>query len=167
MIRSSSQENFLLLIQKQFILLICNNSTVPPTPSRHNHYVPLIFCLEKNKVNKKRKLVTSQKCKESKKRATDSIHHFWKQDLSANNKSLPNFADDLNLHKNPSVSKYLTFNIISDNLSSLDNNLLKMNGSEQLFISKSSNSDSISISISINKSNSRDCFFLVVKLNIV
>ena len=44
-------------------LLFCNNSIVPPTPFRHNHYVPLIFCSEKNKVNKKRKLVTSQKCK--------------------------------------------------------------------------------------------------------
>ena len=44
-------------------LLFCNNSIVPPTPFRHNHYVPLIFCSEKNKVNKKRKLVTSQKMK--------------------------------------------------------------------------------------------------------
>ena len=44
------------------------------------------------------KFVTSQKCKESKKRATYSIHYFWKQDLSENN-SLPNFADDLNVHK--------------------------------------------------------------------
>ena len=40
-------------------LLFCNNGIAPPTPFRHNHYVPLIFCLEKNKVNKKRKLVTS------------------------------------------------------------------------------------------------------------
>ena len=77
---------------------------------------------------------------------------------------MPNFADDLNLHKNPSVSKYSTFDIISDNLSSLDNNLLKMNGSEQLFVSKSSNSDSISISISIYKSNSQDCFFFSSKI---
>ena len=43
--------------------LFCNNSIVPPIPFRHNHYVPLIFCSEKNKVNKKRKLVTPQKCK--------------------------------------------------------------------------------------------------------
>ena len=72
-------------------LLFCNNSIVPPTPFRHNHYVPLIFCSEKNKVNKKRKLVTSQKCKKrSTKRATYSTHHFWKQDLNV----LPNFADD-------------------------------------------------------------------------
>ena len=131
-------------------LLFCNNSIVPPTPFRHNHYVPLIFCSEKNKVNKKRKLVTSQKCKESKKPATYSIHHFWKQDLSANN-SLPNFADDLNVHKSPSVSKSSTFNIIADSFSSLDNNFVKLNSSEQPFISKSSNSDSISISTSVNK----------------
>ena len=25
-------------------------SIVPPTPFRHNHYVPLVFCSEKNKV---------------------------------------------------------------------------------------------------------------------
>ena len=96
-------------------------------------------------------MVTSQKCKESKKRATYSIHHFWKQDVSANN-SLPNFADDLNVHKSASVSKSSTFNIIADNFSSLDNNFLKLNGSEQPFISKSSNSDSISISTSVSKS---------------
>ena len=92
-------------------LLFCNNSIVPPTPFRHNHYVPLIFCSEKNKVNKKRKLVTSQKCKKgSTKHATYSIHHFWKQELNV----LPNFAD-LNVHKSPSVSKYSTFDIIADN----------------------------------------------------
>ena len=119
------------------------------SPFRHNHYVPHIFCSEKNKVNKKRKLVTSQKCKESKKRATYSIHHFWKQDLSANN-SLPNFADDLNVHKSANVSKSSTFNI-ADNFSSLDNNFLKFNSSEKHFISKSSNSESISISTSVNK----------------
>ena len=51
----------------------------------------------------KRKLVTLQKCKGSKKHATYSLHHFWKQDLSANN-SLPNFTDYLNLHENPNVS---------------------------------------------------------------
>ena len=42
-------------------LLFCNKSIVPPTPFRHNHYVPLSFSSENNKVNKKRKLVTSQK----------------------------------------------------------------------------------------------------------
>ena len=47
-------------------LLFCNNSIVPPTAFRHNHYVPLIFCSEKNKVNKKHKMVTLQKCKGSK-----------------------------------------------------------------------------------------------------
>ena len=130
-------------------LLFCNNSIIPPITFRHNHYVPLIFCSEKNKVNKKRILVTSQKCKKvNEKGATYSIHHFWKQDLNY----LPNFADDLNLHKCPSVSKSSTFDIIADNLSSLDNNFLKLNSSEQPFISKSSNSDSISILTSVNKS---------------
>ena len=51
-------------------LFFCNNSIFSQNPFRHNHYVALIFCSEKNKVNKKRKLVTSQKCKGSKKRAT-------------------------------------------------------------------------------------------------
>ena len=111
----------------------------------------LFFVQKKNKVNKKRKLVTSQKCKESKKRATYSIYHFWKQDLSAKN-SLPNFADDLNVHKSPSISKSSAFNIIADNLSSLDNNFQKLNSSEPPLISKSSHCDSISISTSLNKS---------------
>ena len=80
----------------------CNNGIVHPTPFRHNHYLSLIFCLERNKVNKKRKLVTSQKCKRgSTKNATYSIHHFWKQDLNV----LSNFADDLNVNESPSVSK--------------------------------------------------------------
>ena len=130
-------------------LLFCNNSIVPPTPFRHNHYVPLIFCSEKNKVNKKRKLVTSQECKKGNtKHATYSIHHYMKQDLNV----LSNFADDLNVCKSPSVSKSSTFDIIADNFSSFDNNFLKLNSSEQPFISKSSNSDSISISTSFNKS---------------
>ena len=130
--------------------LFCNNSIVATIPFRHNHNVPLTFCSEKNKVNKKRKLVTSQKCKECKKPATYSIYHFWKQDLSANNSS-SNFADDLNVHKSPSVSKSSTFNIIADSFSSLDNNFVKLNSSEQPFISKPSSSDSISISTSVNK----------------
>ena len=130
-------------------LLCCNNSIVPPTPFRHNQYIPLIVCSEKNKVNKKHKLVTSQKCKKgSTKRATYSIHHFWKQDLNV----LPNSADDLNVHKSPSVSKSSTFDIIADNFSSFDNNFLKLNSSEQPFISKFSNSDSVPISTSVNKS---------------
>ena len=70
----------------------------------------LFFVQKKNKVNKKRKLITSQKC------------------------------------------KYSTFNKITDNFSSLDNNFLKLSSSEQPSISKSSNSDSISISTSANKS---------------
>ena len=86
----------------------------------------------------------------SKNCATYSINHFWKQDLSASN-FLPNFADDLNVHKSPSVSKSSTFNIIADSFSSLGNNFLKLNSSEQPFISKSSNSDSISISTCVNK----------------
>ena len=71
--------------------------------------------------------------------------------LSANN-SLSNFADDLNVHENPNVSKSSTFNIIANSFSYLDNNFQKLNGTEQPFISKSSNSDSISISTSVNKS---------------
>ena len=54
--------------------------------------------------------------------------------------------------KNSNVSKSLTFNIIADHFSSLDNYFQKLNGTEQPFISKSSNSDSISISTSVNKS---------------
>ena len=66
---------------------------------------------------------------------------------------MPNFAYDWNVHKSPSVSKSSAFDIITaDNFSSLDNNFLKLNSSEQLFISKSSNSDSISIPSSVNKS---------------
>ena len=40
-------------------LLFSNNSIAPPVPFRHNNFVLLIFCLEKNEVDKKRKLVTS------------------------------------------------------------------------------------------------------------
>ena len=64
---------------------------------------------------------------------------------------MPNFAD-LNSHTNPNVSKSSTFNVNANTFFSLDNNFLKLNGSEQPFISKSSNSDSISISTSVNKS---------------
>ena len=93
-------------------------------------------------------MVTSQKYKT--KRTTYFIHHLWKQDLSANNYLL-NFADDLNVHKNPNVSKSSTFNVIADNFSSLDNNFLKLNVCDQRFIPKSSNSVSISVSTSVNK----------------
>ena len=96
-------------------------------------------------------MVTSHKYKESKKRASYSMHHFWKQDLSASN-PLSNFAADLNVHKNPIVSKYWTLNIIADHFSSPDNNFLKFSGSEQSFISKSSNSGSSSIATSANNS---------------
>ena len=116
-----------------------------------NHF----FFSEKNKLNKKRKLVTLQKCKESKKRANYSIHTFWKQDLSGDN-YLPNFSDDLNVHKNSNISKFSTVNITADNFFSLDNNFLKLNGSEPPLISKSSNSDSISVSTSINKAIPKD-----------
>ena len=109
----------------------------------------LFFCSEKNKVNKKGKLVTSEKCKKgSRKHATYSIYHFWKQDLNV----FPNSADDLNVHKSPSVRKSSTFDITADNFSSLDNNFAKLNSSELPFISKSSNSDSNSISTFCNKS---------------
>ena len=65
---------------------------------------------------------------------------------------MPNFADDLIVHKSPNVSKSSTFKIIADKFFSLDNNFLKLNNSEQPFISKSSNYDSVSISTSVNKS---------------
>ena len=79
---------------------------VRPTPFRHNRYH--LFFVQKKKLKKKRKLVTSQKCrKESTKRATYSIHHFWKQNLNI----LPNFADGLNVHKYPGVRKSSTFDI--------------------------------------------------------
>ena len=64
--------------------------------------------------------------------------------------SLPNFADDSNVHEDPNIRKFSTFDIIADNFSSLDNNFLKLNGSGQPFISKSSNCDSIFISTSVN-----------------
>ena len=73
------------------------------------------------------------------------MHYFWKQDLSASS-SLSNFAADLNVNKNPVVSKPWTLN----NFSSLDNSFLTLSGSEQSFISKSSNPDSTSISTSAN-----------------
>ena len=85
---------------------------------------------------KKRELLTSQKYKESKKRANYSIHCFWKQGLSANN-SLFNYVDNLNVRKNPSVNEYSPGNIIADIFPSLEKNSQKMNGSEQSFISKS------------------------------
>ena len=70
-------------------LLFCNNSIVPPTPFRHNHYVPLIFCSEKNKVNKKRKLVTSQKCK---KRKYKTCYLFYTSFLEARLKCFAQFC---------------------------------------------------------------------------
>ena len=102
----------------------------------------------------KRKLVTSQKCKESKKRATYSVHHFWKENLFPNN-SLLNFADNLNVHKSPSVSKSSTFNIIADNFFSLDNNFLTAL-SNLLFLNLPILIHFISISTSVNKSIPRN-----------
>ena len=57
-------------------LLFYNNSILSPTPFRHIFNLPLNFCSEKNKVNKKAKFTTSQKCKDSKKYASSSIHNF-------------------------------------------------------------------------------------------
>ena len=110
-------------------------------------------------------MVTSQKFKETRKCATHSMHHFWKEDLSANN-SLPNFADDLNVHKSPSVSKSSTSNIIANNFSSLDNNFLKLNSSEQSFILNLPIlilflSQHLSINVFL-----RILLFLVIKLNV-
>ena len=87
-------------------------------------------------------MVTSQKFKGSKKYATYSIHHFWKNELPANN-PLPNLYG---------VSKSSTFNIITNKFSSLDNNPPELSSSEQPFICKSSNSYSIFISAYVNKS---------------
>ena len=99
-------------------------------------------------------MVTSQKCKQIKKRATYSIHRFWKPDFSANN-YLAKFAGDLNVHKNPNVSKSTNFNTIADKLSSLVYNFLKLNGSEQPFISKSSKSVFIYIPEFVNVFSSK------------
>ena len=130
-------------------LLFCNNSIGLPTQLRHNQYAPPIFCSEKNKVNKKHKLVTSQEYKKGSTKHTNySMHHCMKQDLNV----LSNFADDLNVRKSPSVSKSSTFDIIADNFSSFDDNFLTLNSFDQPFISKSSSSDSISMLTSFNKS---------------
>ena len=130
-------------------LFFCNSGIVPPTRFGHNHYVPLIFCSEKNKANEKRKLVTSQKCKGSKKRAIYFMHHLWKQDLSVKN-YLSNFPDHLNVHGNPNISKSSTFNLTADNFSSLDDITQNLHRAEQPFIFNSSISDSIPISKSAN-----------------
>ena len=80
---------------------------------------------------------------------------------------MPSFPDDLNLDKNPDVSKFSTFHIIVDNFSSLDNNFLKSNGSEQPFISKTSKSDIFLFQhLSINLFP-RVLLFLVVKIDAV
>ena len=113
MTSSSSQENFLLLIQRQFIYYFV---TIKLSLQLHLDKIimsHLIFGSQKYRKNKKRKLVTSQKYKENKKRATSSIHLFWKWDLSANN-HLPNFADYVNAHKSSSECKSSTFNITAD-----------------------------------------------------
>ena len=63
-------------------LLFCNNSIDPPTPFRYNNYVSFNTGSKKKKkkqrINNKRKLVTSQKCKKSKQTCYLSLHHFWK-----------------------------------------------------------------------------------------
>ena len=123
--------NWFYLFFKTIYLFFCNSSIVPPTRFRHNHYVPLMFCSEKNKANKKRKLVTSQKCKGSKKRAIYSMHHLWKQDLAVKN-YLSNFPDHLNVHENPNIGKSSTFNLIADNFSSLNNITQNLYRTEQL-----------------------------------
>ena len=108
-------------------------------------------------------MVTSQKCKKgSIKHATYSIHHFWKQYLNV----LSNSADELNVHKSPSVSKSSTFDIIADNFSSFDNNFLKLNSSEQPFLNLPTLILFLSQHLSINLFL-RILLFLVVKLNVV
>ena len=65
---------------------------------------------------------------------------------------MPDFADDLNVLESPNVSKFSNVDVIADNFSSLDNNIVKLSCTEQPFISKSYNSDSISLSTSVKKS---------------
>ena len=50
---------------------------------------------------------------------------------------MPNFADDLNVLESPNVSKFSNVDVIADNFSSLDNNIVKLSCTEQPFISKS------------------------------
>ena len=90
-------------------------------------------------------------CKASKKRAICSMHHFWKQDLSAKI-YLSNFPDQLDAHENPNISKSSTFNITGDNFSSLDDITQNLNRTEQPFIFNSFISVSISISTSVKVS---------------
>ena len=167
MTSSSSQENFLLLIQRQFIYYFV---TIKLSLRLHLDKIimsHLIFGSQKYRKNKKRKLVTSQKYKENKKRATSSKHLFWKWDLSANN-HLPNFADYVNAHKSSSECKSSTFNITADIFFSLNKNFLKLRAALSklllltfpiliLFLSQHL---SINIFLTI-------LLFLVVKLNIV
>ena len=77
-----------------------------------------------------------------------------------------NFIDDLHVYKNPNVSKSSTFNIVVDNLSSLDNNFLKVNGSEQsFFLNPTVRILFLSQHLSINLFP-KVLLFLVVKVNI-
>ena len=111
-------------------------------------------------------MVTSRKCKRSKTRATYSIHRFWKQYLSSNN-ALPNFADDLCVHKRSSVSEFSTFNIIVDNFFSLDTYFLSWTAlSKLLFLSLPILILFLSQHLPINLFL-RILLFIVVKLNVV
>ena len=111
-------------------------------------------------------MVTSRKCKRSKTRATYSIHRFWKQYLSSNN-ALPNFADDLSVHKRSSVSEFSTFNIIVDNFFSLDTYFLSWTAlSKLLFLSLPILILFLSQHLPINLFL-RILLFIVVKLNVV
>ena len=111
-------------------------------------------------------MVTSRKCKRSKARATYSIHRFWKQYLSSNN-ALPNFADDLCVHKRSSVSEFSTFNIIVDNFFSLDTYFLSWTAlSKLLFLSLPILILFLSQHLPINLFL-RILLFIVVKLNVV
>ena len=59
MLKRVKSRGFPFLNLEAIHLLFCNNIIVPPTLFRHNHYLPLIFCSGKNKLNKKSKSVTS------------------------------------------------------------------------------------------------------------
>ena len=159
------KDNFVHLIQTQL-----SDYFVTTVLSLQPHLGTIImwhlFFVQKKKVNKKYKSVTSRKCKRSKTRATYSIHRFWKQYLSSNN-ALPNFADDLCVHKRSSVSEFSTFNIIVDNFFSLDTYFLSWTAlSKLLFLSLPILILFLSQHLPINLFL-RILLFIVVKLNVV
>ena len=82
----------------------------------------------------------------------DNQNQFKENNLKVIYKIKNKLTNVVNVYKSPSESKFSTFNVVADNFSSFDDNFLKLNSSEQPFISKFSSSDGISISTSVNKS---------------